>query len=137
MLRSTSRVTVNVSCPFCRLRPEQIVHANAHALAFRDIYPLTPGHTLVVPKQHATSVFDLPEEAGDALWRLVRAVREQLVRELGAEGFTVGLNDGKAAGQTVGHAHIHVIPRRKGDVPDPRGGIRWVIPERAAYWEAQ
>ena len=87
-----------------------VTEANAHAVAFADGYPVAAGHTLVVPRRHVASVFDLPAEEYAALWALV------------------------AAGQTVGHAHVHVIPRRAGDVGDPRGGVRWVLPERAAYW---
>ena len=67
----------------------------------------------------------------------VAAVRARRAASPGADGFTIGVNDGVAAGQTVGHAHVHVIPRRAGDVSDPRGGVRWVLPERAAYWESR
>jgi diadenosine tetraphosphate (Ap4A) HIT family hydrolase len=69
-----------------------------------------------------------------AVWALVAEVRGLLAEEFGPDGFTIGLNDGPAAGQTVPHAHVHVIPRRSGDVPDPRGGVRWVVPHKAAYW---
>jgi diadenosine tetraphosphate (Ap4A) HIT family hydrolase len=82
-----------------------------------------------------TSVYELPADEVSALWGLVAEVRSGLVTDLKPDEFTIGLNDGVAAGQTVGHAHIHVIPRFGGDVADPRGGIRWVIPDRAAYWE--
>ena len=76
----------------------------------------------------------LPEPEQVAVWALVAQVRSLLLAELHPDGFTVGLNDGPAAGQTVPHAHVHVIPRRHGDVPDPRGGVRWVVPDKAAYW---
>jgi diadenosine tetraphosphate (Ap4A) HIT family hydrolase len=89
---------------------------------------------LVVPKRHVASLFDLPDEEQVALWRLVALIRTRLVTELRPDGFTVGVNDGPAAGQTVPHAHVHVIPRRAGDVADPRGGVRWVIPAKAQYW---
>jgi diadenosine tetraphosphate (Ap4A) HIT family hydrolase len=123
------------SCPFCSTLASDLVAENLHALARRDLYPLTEGHTLVVPREHVRSVFDLPPEGQQAVWRLVAEVRDQLLRMEGVEGVNVGINDGEAAGQTVAHAHVHVIPRRKGDVPDPRGGIRRIIPERARYWE--
>jgi diadenosine tetraphosphate (Ap4A) HIT family hydrolase len=123
------------SCPFCDVDRAPVVGASAHAFAVRDGYPVAPGHTLVVPRRHIASIFDLaPEEQSD-LFDLVRRVREDLVSELHPDGFTVGINDGEAAGQTVMHAHVHVIPRVKGDVSDPRGGVRWVIPGRAPYWE--
>jgi len=112
-----------------------VTEANAHAVAFADGYPVAAGHTLVVPRRHVASVFDLAAEEYAALWALVAAVRARLAARAGADGFTIGVNDGVAAGQTVGHAHVHVIPRRAGDVGDPRGGVRWVLPERAGYWE--
>jgi diadenosine tetraphosphate (Ap4A) HIT family hydrolase len=110
-------------------------HSNAHAAAFRDRYPLSEGHTLVIPWAHRPSVFDGPADEQAALWRLVAEVRAELARELSPDGFTIGVNDGESAGQTVPHAHVHVIPRFRDDVPDPRGGIRWVIADRAAYWQ--
>ena len=122
-------------CPFCqRLASADVTEANAHAVAFADGYPVAAGHTLVVPRRHAASVFDLAAEESAALWALVAAVRTRLAASTGADGFTIGVNDGPAAGQTVPHAHVHVIPRRAGDVGDPRGGVRWVLPGRAGYW---
>jgi diadenosine tetraphosphate (Ap4A) HIT family hydrolase len=123
-----------VSCPFCRPDADRLVASNDHAFALRDGYPIAEGHTLVVPKRHTASVFDLPAEEQAAVWELVAKVRNRLRSELAPDGFNIGLNDGEAAGQTVLHAHVHVIPRRRGDVPDPRGGVRWVIPGRAVYW---
>jgi diadenosine tetraphosphate (Ap4A) HIT family hydrolase len=122
------------ACPFCTLDPARIIAKSEHALAFRDGYPIAHGHTLVIPKLHAESLFDLPPQVQAAVWRMVTQVRAQLQEEFHPDAFTVGLNDGVAAGQTVPHAHVHVIPRFTGDVADPRGGIRWVIPNKAAYW---
>lgn len=121
-------------CPFCHVDPDTHVAESPHALVLPDAYPVSPGHTLVVPRQHVASVFDLPAEAQANLWRMVSEVRAQLAAEHAPDGFNIGVNDGPAAGQTVPHAHIHVIPRYEGDVPDPRGGVRWVLPERARYW---
>jgi diadenosine tetraphosphate (Ap4A) HIT family hydrolase len=123
------------ACPFCHLAPDRVSHSSAHAHAFADAYPVTEGHTLVVPTRHVASLFDLPPDEGADVWRLVREVREALAASHDPDGFNIGVNDGEAAGQTVGHAHVHVIPRYAGDVGDPRGGIRWVIPDRAPYWE--
>jgi diadenosine tetraphosphate (Ap4A) HIT family hydrolase len=89
---------------------------------------------LVVPTRHEGSFFALSREEQDDIWRLVAEVRNDLRDRLSPEGFNVGVNDGTVAGQTVDHAHVHVIPRFTGDVRDPRGGVRWVLPERAAYW---
>lgn len=88
----------------------------------------------MTPRNHVASLFDLNTVEQADLWKLVASVREQLQREFNPDGFNIGLNDGTAAGQTVMHAHIHVIPRYAGDVPDPRGGVRWIIQEKADYW---
>lgn len=123
-----------LDCPFCNLKKDRIRLESEFAWAIPDGFAITEGHTLVVPRRHVASLFDLPEQEQAAVWRLVGQVRATLMAELEPHGFNVGLNDGPAAGQTVMHAHVHVIPRRVGDVADPRGGVRWVIPERAAYW---
>ena len=124
-------------CPFCHLGQSRIRLENKFAMAFADAYPVTEGHTLVVPKGHVASLFDLSEEEQTALWRLVALVRAKLTGKLQPDGFNVGVNDGPAAGQTVMHAHVHVIPRRAGDVADPRGGVRWVVPAKARYWAGE
>ena len=121
-------------CPFCHLEPSRVTLENDCAVAFPDAFPVTEGHTLVIPKRHVASLFDLPDEEQTAVWRLVAQVRGNLESVLRPDGFTVGVNDGPAAGQTVPHAHVHVIPRRAGDVADPRGGVRWVVPAKAPYW---
>lgn len=121
-------------CRFCTLPAERIWLANDHALAFRDGYPVSEGHSLVVPRRHLVSIFDGTDEELQGLWSLVSRVRVALVDEFSPDGFNVGVNDGRAAGQTIMHGHVHVIPRHGGDVADPRGGIRWVLPERAKYW---
>ena len=124
-----------VDCPFCQPRSgRELIGANAAAIAFADRYPLSHGHTLVVPRQHVDSVFNLPPTETRLLWDLVTTVRQELARTFAPTGFNIGINDGVAAGQTVPHAHVHVIPRYVGDVPDPRGGVRWVVPDKAAYW---
>jgi diadenosine tetraphosphate (Ap4A) HIT family hydrolase len=123
------------TCVFCALLPETAVAQNDHAVAFRDRYPIAGGHTLVVPRRHVESAFELDADELAALWTLVADVRRSLAAELAPDAFTIGVNDGVAAGQTVMHAHVHVIPRWNGDVADPRGGIRRVIPAKAAYWE--
>lgn len=125
------------SCPFCELRSSRITATSEYAIAFRDEFPLTEGHTLVVPRQHVDSIYALPAEVHVDLWALVMEVRRSLAKELNVNAFNIGVNDGIAAGQTIDHAHIHVIPRRPGDVDDPRGGIRHVIPGKASYWSAK
>lgn len=122
------------ACPFCDIPAERILIERDVGWAIPDLYPLSRGHTLVIPRRHVASIFTLPPAETSALWELVGAVREMLAGELHPDGFNIGLNDGEAAGQTIAHAHVHVVPRYHGDVPDPRGGVRWVMPERAIYW---
>lgn len=123
------------TCPFCDLPIEGVIDHNHHALAFRDRYPVAGGHTLVIPRRHVVSLFDLSPDELTSVWALVGQVRRSIAVELTPDAFTIGVNDGVAAGQTIMHAHVHVIPRWNGDVPDPRGGVRWVIPDRAPYWD--
>ncbi len=123
-------------CVFCeRIATTRPLAENELAVAFPDAFPLSPGHTLVVPRRHESDFFALSEEEQAAIWRLVGVVRSQLARERRPDGFNVGLNAGAAAGQTVAHAHFHVIPRYAGDSKDPRGGIRWLMPDKVRYWE--
>jgi diadenosine tetraphosphate (Ap4A) HIT family hydrolase len=122
-------------CPFCdRIHNRSTDERNEFAAAFPDGYQVSRGHTLVVPLRHEPAFFSLTREEQEGMWSLVRTVRDRLQRSLSPDGFNIGINAGTAAGQTVTHAHIHVIPRYLHDVPDPRGGIRWVLPDRARYW---
>ena len=121
-------------CPFCSPRAGAVVREAALVLAVTDGFPVAEGHTLVVPRRHVASLFDLREDEQAAIWAMVGQIRSELAERLAPQGFNVGLNDGRAGGQTVIHAHVHVIPRFDGDVPDPRGGVRWVVPGKAAYW---
>lgn len=121
-------------CPFCNLAKERVFLETETTLAVLDAFPVTEGHALVIPKRHVASIFELPPQELAALWAQVAPVRKQLAKKYSPDAFNIGVNDGPAAGQTVPHAHIHVIPRRKGDAPAPRGGIRWIIPGKAKYW---
>ncbi len=127
-------VNTSDTCPFCEPDPARIVHSGPECLALRDGFPVSPGHTLVVPRRHVASIFTLNEEEWVAVWAMVGVVRRELAEEEVPDGFNIGVNDGTAAGQTIAHAHVHVIPRRTGDVEDPRGGVRWVIPAKVRYW---
>jgi diadenosine tetraphosphate (Ap4A) HIT family hydrolase len=116
-------------CPFCNLS-DRVIAENELAAAVRDLEPASRGHTLVVPKRHCTSFFDLTAAEAEACLALLRSERTRLVRELSPDGFNVGVNDGAAAGQSIEHTYWHLIPRYEGDHPDPRGGVRHVIPTR-------
>jgi diadenosine tetraphosphate (Ap4A) HIT family hydrolase len=108
--------------------------SNDYAVAIRDGFPVSEGHTLIIPKRHIGSLFEATAEEQAALFDLLGFARQQLLEELKPDGFNIGINDGSAAGQTVMHLHIHLIPRYAGDQPDPRGGVRWIFPDKAAYW---
>jgi len=123
------------TCPFCTIAPEKIVAQNTHTFTVRDTLPVSPGHTLIVPKRHIAGIFEAEQDEVAALWEAVQQARAQLLKEFFPDGFNIGINDGLASGQTILHLHIHIIPRYKGDMPDPRGGIRWIFPDKAVYWK--
>lgn len=122
------------ACPFCDLAASRVVGNNAHGVWIRDEYPVSPGHSLVIPKRHVVSFFETTDEERAALLALLDEAKHVVVEQHHPHGFNIGINDGAAAGQTVPHLHIHLIPRYSGDVTDPRGGIRWIIPNNADYW---
>ena len=122
-------------CPFCKLRPERIVLRNASGVLVRDGYPVSEGHSLVIPHRHSGSFFGLTDAERTDLLALLDQAKQELDALHQPHGYNIGINDGAAAGQTVPHLHIHLIPRYQGDLPDPRGGVRWVIPEKAVYWD--
>ena len=122
------------SCPFCSLDTERVLEFNENAVAFRDGYPVTELHTLVIPKRHVTTYFELTEDERKSIHTLLESQRAKIMAEDDVvEGFNIGWNCGEVAGQTVFHAHVHLIPRRKGDVEDPIGGIRNTIPGKGNY----
>lgn len=122
------------SCPFCELPPERIVSANELALAFRDGFPVTEHHTLIIPKRHVSDYFDLFQPERNALQALMEEQRSLILRiDPSVTGFNIGINAGVDAGQTIFHCHMHLIPRRNGDVEEPRGGVRGVIPAKQKY----
>ena len=121
-------------CLFCCLPDSRVLLRNEIAIVVRDAFPVTRGHTLVIPLRHVESFFDISSEERAAMFGLLDAARQQLHTEFAPAGFNIGINDGAAAGQTIRHLHMHLIPRYAGDRPDPRGGVRWIIPEKADYW---
>jgi len=121
-------------CPFCTLPRERIVTNNELAFVIRDAFPVSPGHTLVIPKRHVATFFDTTIEERLSMFELMDDAKRELDRELHPAAYNIGVNDGPAAGQTVPHLHIHLIPRYTGDNTDPRGGIRHIFPGKAKYW---
>jgi diadenosine tetraphosphate (Ap4A) HIT family hydrolase/5-methylcytosine-specific restriction endonuclease McrA len=125
-------------CPFCeRLATSEVVVSDDLVAAVTDGFPISPGHTLVVSRRHVGDFFALTPEEQAAMWRMVSTVKSTLEEQHHPDAFNVGINIGDAAGQTVGHAHIHVVPRYSGDIADPRGGVRWIIPSKARYWNGK
>jgi diadenosine tetraphosphate (Ap4A) HIT family hydrolase len=121
-----------MDCPFCT-RDRSLLAENLHAFAIEDGFPVSLGHSLVIPKAHVPTLFDLSKEGYTACFNLARVVRDLLFNKYTPDGFNIGTNCGESAGQTITHAHLHVIPRYTGDVPNPRGGIRHVIPGKGYY----
>jgi diadenosine tetraphosphate (Ap4A) HIT family hydrolase len=121
------------ACPFCSIASDKIIGANAHAYAIHDTTPVAQGHVLVIPRRHAASYFDLSSEEQIACWNLVNKMHDLIKGTLKPDGFNVGINVNAAAGQTLWHVHIHLIPRYQGDVETPRGGVRAVIPSKQNY----
>jgi diadenosine tetraphosphate (Ap4A) HIT family hydrolase len=122
-------------CLFCTLPLERIIDSNDLALVIRDGYPISPAHTLVIPKRHICSWFETTSQEQSAMLDLLRKAKVILEEEFKPDGYNIGINDGPTAGQTVPHLHIHLIPRYKDDLEDPRGGVRWIIPKKAKYWK--
>ena len=123
----------SISCPFCQLDPDKIIFQNDLAVAFFDGYPVNPGHVLVVPRRHVENFFASSQEEKIAICQLLETCKKILDKSRKPGGYNVGINIGQVAGQTVMHFHVHLIPRYKGDIDDPRGGVRGVIPSKRIY----
>ena len=123
-----------MSCPFCSMPDHRVLERNVEGYVIADGFPISPGHTLIIPHRHIGSWFETSETERSALFDLMKMAQARLQTLLKPNGFNIGINDGPAAGQTVPHLHIHLIPRFLGDVPDPRGGVRGIIPDKADYW---
>lgn len=118
-------------CPFCS-KPNVVIE-NELAFVRYDGYPVSPGHCLIVPRRHVAEYFQATAEEKAAIWALVDEMKAIIDREFEPDGYNVGVNIGEAAGQSVPHIHVHMIPRYKGDVENPKGGVRGVIPDRQKY----
>ena len=121
-------------CPFCPPDASRVLHHDALVFVLRDGFPVSPGHVLVIPHRHVGSFFDTTPAERRAILDAIEIARRAVEKEHRPDGWNIGINDGAAAGQTVPHLHVHLIPRYKGDRPDPRGGVRWILPEKADYW---
>lgn len=123
-----------MACPFCTLTESRIRFQSEQAIAVDDAYPVSPGHTLIIPRRHVGSYFELDDTERSAMNRMLDQAQRDLVARMKPDAYTIGINDGPAAGQSIPHVHVHLIPRYRGDRENPRGGVRWVLPEKADYW---
>jgi diadenosine tetraphosphate (Ap4A) HIT family hydrolase len=128
-------ITADPACVFCDAKTrDRIVAAVGSVWAIADRYPVSEGHHLIIPKRHTPDWFSMTDRERSDAQALVLLLKERLARaDSCITGFNIGVNCGKSAGQTIFHAHIHLIPRRNGDTPDPTGGVRGVIPAKMAY----
>jgi ATP adenylyltransferase len=121
-------------CVFCDIDRTRILDENELAFTTRDRFPVTPLHSLIIPKRHFPDYFSITEGERSACHELLQGLRKHiLIEDPTVAGFNVGINVGPEAGQTIDHCHLHLIPRRPGDVPNPRGGIRHIIPGKGFY----
>lgn len=122
-----------MNCLFCNIDKNRIIKENETAVAIYDNFPVNKGHMLIIPKRHIDNYFETEDSDREGLWQLVDECKDFLDVEFNPDGYNVGINCGHAAGQTVMHLHIHLIPRYNGDIENPRGGVRGVIPEKRIY----
>lgn len=123
----------NTDCIFCNIPQEKVIAENNLCFAIYDDFPVSEGHVLIIPKRHVADYFSLTEDEVMAIQIMLREIKTKLDADLSPDGYNVGINVDKAAGQTVFHVHVHLIPRFKGDVENPRGGVRGVIPHKQNY----
>jgi diadenosine tetraphosphate (Ap4A) HIT family hydrolase len=124
-----------MNCIFCEINENKsrIILQNSYAFAISDQYPVSQGHTLIILKRHVSSIFEASSEEISAIFDLTNQVQKILSKQFKPDGYNLGFNDLKAAGQSIPHCHMHIIPRYQGDVKNPRGGIRGVIPGKQNY----
>ena len=124
----------NNPCIFCKIRKDELQFENQLAYSSIDSYPVSEFHSLIVPKRHVETYFELTNEEIQACNELILKTKEKILNEdFSVKGFNIGMNVGKVAGQSIMHCHIHLIPRREGDVENPQGGVRSVIPKKQHY----
>lgn len=123
----------NTSCPFCTLGSEKILLETDNWYLFYDHYPVSKGHLLMIPKEHRENIFECSDVELEEFWSTVNKAKDYLEGNYNPDGYNIGINTNESAGQTVFHAHVHLIPRYVGDVEDPRGGVRGVIPGKQKY----
>jgi diadenosine tetraphosphate (Ap4A) HIT family hydrolase len=121
------------NCIFCEVPADELLAVNAHAFIRWDKFPVSPGHILVIPKRHFASAFEATAQEHQACWKMINQAKRLVEAEYTPDGYNIGINVGRAGGQSVFHMHIHIIPRYTGDVPEPLGGVRGVLPFKRKY----
>jgi diadenosine tetraphosphate (Ap4A) HIT family hydrolase len=127
-------VRASEPCVFCKLPAERVLGDNEYAVWILDAHPVSPGHSLILPRRHIESFFATTPAEREAILSLLDRAREHVCQDHGPSGYNIGINEGSAAGRSIPHLHVHLIPRYPGDSENPRGGVRWVIPDRADFW---
>jgi len=121
-------------CLFCNKKKQKIIYSSKLIFVVRDSYPVTKYHTLIIPHRHVSNFFDLNDSEFKDLFKILKKEKRSLINlDKKITAFNVGVNAGADAGQSIMHCHIHLIPRRKGDIENPRGGVRGVIPSKQKY----
>ncbi len=124
----------NNPCLFCNIKENELAHQNELAYVSYDSYPVSKNHCLIIPKRHINNYFDLSKDELIACDDLIRVIKDQIIKkDKTVKGFNLGTNIGKVSGQSIFHCHFHLIPRREGDVENPQGGVRSVIPNKQHY----
>jgi diadenosine tetraphosphate (Ap4A) HIT family hydrolase len=131
-----SVVNSPTDCPYCAADSTRIAHSSSSALVLWDAFPVSRAHALVVPRRHVPSWSNLTSDEKSDIIACIDTIRSVIDARYHPDGYNIGCNDGVPAGQTILHFHMHVIPRYRGDAEDPRGGIRWVLPDKADYWRS-
>lgn len=128
----------STACPFCLGGREQlnerILIEEKHFFSVYDGFPISEGHALVIANRHIGSLFETSSEERESFFNVLEETKRILDAKFNPNAYNIGINDGQFAGQTVPHLHVHLIPRYEGDVKDPRGGVRWLFPDKADYW---
>lgn len=124
-----------MKCLFCNRTQFKELSSNKSAYAIYDKYPVLPGHVLIITKRHISSWFDISKEEKLDILAMIDSIKKILDLNFKPDGFNIGINDGIEAGQTILHLHIHLIPRYKNDIQNKKGGIRWINPSKAEYWD--
>lgn len=124
-------------CPFCAPDAARVLHELPLVYILRDGFPVSAGHALVIPRRHVRSFFETTADERLQILAALDYAKFLVESQHAPDGWNIGINDGFVAGQTVPHLHVHLIPRYAGDRADPRGGVRWVLPEKADYWSGR